>query len=74
MTQKIDPENVVVATITYQSFFRLYKKIAGVSGTAYTESKEFLDIYNMVVVPVPTNKKVIRRDYNDYVFETARAK
>lgn len=71
---KIDPENVTVATITYQSFFRLYKKIAGVSGTAYTEAKEFLDIYNMVVVPVPTNKKVIRHDYNDYVFETTRAK
>ena len=71
---KIDPENVTVATITYQSFFRLYKKIAGVSGTAYTEAKEFLDIYNMVVVPVPTNKKVIRRDYNDYVFETTKAK
>ena len=71
---KIDPENVIVATITYQSFFRLYKKIAGVSGTAYTEAKEFLDIYNMVVVPVPTNKKVIRKDYNDYVFETTKAK
>jgi preprotein translocase subunit SecA len=65
---KIEPENVIVATITYQSFFRLYKKLAGVSGTAMTEAEEFLKIYNMVVVPVPTNKPNIRKDYNDYVF------
>jgi preprotein translocase subunit SecA len=65
---KIEPENVTVATITYQSFFRLYRKLAGVSGTAATEAEEFLKIYNMVVVPVPTNKPVIRKDYNDYIF------
>jgi preprotein translocase subunit SecA len=65
---KIEPENVVVATITYQSFFRLYRKLAGVSGTAMTESEEFLKIYNMVVVPIPTNKPNIRKDHNDYVF------
>lgn len=65
---KIEPENVTVATITYQSFFRLYGKLSGVSGTATTEAEEFLKIYNMVVVPVPTNKTVIRKDYNDYIF------
>jgi preprotein translocase subunit SecA len=65
---KIEPENVTVATITYQSFFRLYQKLSGVSGTAATEAEEFMKIYNMVVVPVPTNKPVIRKDYNDYIF------
>ncbi|MDR0739929.1 MAG: preprotein translocase subunit SecA [Mycoplasmataceae bacterium] len=65
---KIEPENVIVATITYQSFFRLYRKLAGVSGTAMTEAEEFLKIYNMVVVPIPTNKPNIRKDHNDYVF------
>jgi preprotein translocase subunit SecA len=65
---KIEPENVVVATITYQSFFRLYRKLAGVSGTAMTEAEEFIKIYNMIVVPIPTNKPNIRKDHNDYVF------
>jgi preprotein translocase subunit SecA len=65
---KIEPENVTVATVTYQSFFRLYTKLSGVSGTALTEAEEFLKIYNMVVVPIPTNKSVIRKDYNDYIF------
>ncbi|MDE6477467.1 MAG: hypothetical protein K2L48_04805, partial [Mycoplasmoidaceae bacterium] len=55
---RIEPENVTIATITYQSFFRLYKKLAGVSGTALTEAQELLDIYNMVVVPIPTNKPI----------------
>ncbi|MCQ3907838.1 MAG: hypothetical protein MJ219_03830 [Mycoplasmoidaceae bacterium] len=71
---KIDPENVIVATITYQAFFRLYKKLSGVTGTALTEADEFIKIYNMIVVPVPTNRKVIRRDLTDYVFETKTAK
>ena len=71
---KIEPENVTVATITYQAFFRLYKKLAGVSGTALTEADEFLKIYNMVVVPVPTNKKNIRKDLSDFVFNTKKAK
>lgn len=65
---KIEPENVTVATITYQSFFRLYNKLAGLSGTAATEAEEFLKIYNMLVVTIPTNKPVIRKDLNDYVF------
>ena len=71
---KIDPENVIVATITYQAFFRLYKKLSGVTGTALTEADEFMRIYNMIVVPVPTNRKVIRKDLSDYVFETKTAK
>ncbi|MCQ3914615.1 MAG: hypothetical protein MJ201_02275 [Mycoplasmoidaceae bacterium] len=71
---KIDPENVIVATITYQAFFRLYKKLSGVTGTALTEADEFIKIYNMIVVPIPTNRKVIRKDLTDYVFETKTAK
>jgi len=71
---KIEPENVTVATITYQSFFRLYRKLAGVSGTALTEAEEFLKVYNMVVVPVPTNKPVIRKDQNDFVFSNKISK
>lgn len=65
---KIEPENIIIATITYQSFFRLYKKLAGVSGTAFTEAEEFMKIYNMVVVPVPTNKPNIRKDFSDFIF------
>jgi preprotein translocase subunit SecA len=71
---KIEPENVVVATITYQSFFRLYKKLAGCSGTAYTEEEEFIKIYNMIVVPVPTNRPIVRKDHNDYVFPNKLSK
>lgn len=71
---EIEPENVTVATITYQSFFRLYEKIAGLSGTALTEEEEFLKIYNMVVVPIPTNKPIKRKDMNDYVFSNKISK
>ncbi|MDE7088177.1 MAG: preprotein translocase subunit SecA, partial [Malacoplasma sp.] len=71
---KIEPENVVMATITYQSFFRLYEKLSGVSGTAMTEAEEFLKIYNMVVVRIPTNKPVIRIDKPDYIFGTKKVK
>lgn len=59
---EIEPENATVATITYQSFFRLYKKLAAVSGTAVTEAEEFLKIYNMIVAKIPTNRPVIRND------------
>lgn len=71
---KIEPENLTVATITYQSLFRLYKKLSGVSGTAYTESEELLNIYNMVVVQIPTNKPIVRVDHPDYVFNNKKAK
>ncbi|SYV93769.1 preprotein translocase subunit SecA, partial [Mycoplasmoides gallisepticum] len=70
----IEAENVVVATVTYQSFFRMYKKLAAVSGTALTESEEFLKIYNMVVVPVPTNRPVIRKDHPDFMFGNLKTK
>ena len=71
---KIEPENLTVATITYQSLFRLYKKLAAVSGTAITEAEEFLNIYNMVVVTIPTNKPIKRIDHPDYVFDNKRTK
>lgn len=71
---KIEPENVVMATITYQSFFRLYDKLSAVSGTAMTEAEEFLKIYNMVVVRIPTNRPIIRQDKQDYIFGTKKAK
>ena len=71
---KIEPENVIMATITYQSFFRLYEKLSGVSGTAMTEAEEFLKIYNMVVVRIPTNKPVARIDKQDYIFGTKKVK
>ncbi len=71
---KIEPENVIVATITYQSFFRLYTKISGLSGTVLTEAEEFLKIYNVLVTPVPTNKPNIRKDLSDYVFYSKEAK
>ena len=71
---KIEPENVVMATITYQSFFRLYERLSAVSGTAMTEAEEFLKIYNMVVVKVPTNRPIKRIDQLDYVFGTKKVK
>lgn len=65
---KIKEETVTLATITYQNFFRLFKKISGMTGTAKTEEEEFRKIYNMKVVCIPTNKPVIRVDATDYVF------
>ena len=70
----IKQETTTLATITYQNFFRLYKKLAGMTGTAKTEEEEFLSIYNMRVVEIPTNKPVIRIDNSDLVFGTKRAK
>ena len=70
----IKQETTTWATITYQNFFRLYNKLAGMTGTAKTEEEEFLSIYNMRVVEIPTNKPVERIDYPDLVFGTKRAK
>ena len=70
----IKQETVTLATITYQNFFRLYNKLAGMTGTAKTEEEEFLDIYNMYVVEIPTNKPVKRIDYPDSVFGSKEAK
>ncbi len=70
----IKQETVTLATITYQNFFRLYKKLAGMTGTAKTEEEEFRKIYNMRVVCIPTNKPVVRVDAVDYVFANKEAK
>lgn len=70
----IKPENITVATITYQSLFRLYKRLSGVSGTAFTESEELLNIYNMVVVRIPTNRPIQRIDQSDYIFGDKKTK
>ncbi len=70
----IKQETTTMATITYQNFFRLYKKLAGMTGTAKTEEEEFLSIYNMRVVEIPTNRPVARIDNPDLVFGTKRAK
>lgn len=71
---EIKQEMVTVATITYQNFFRMYKKLSGMTGTAKTEEEEFRDIYNMYVVEVPTNKPVIRIDAPDFIYYTKEAK
>jgi len=71
---EIKQETVVLATITYQNFFRLYKKLCGMTGTAKTEEEEFQTIYNMKVVCVPTNKPVVRNDDTDVMFGTHEAK
>lgn len=71
---EIKKETITVATITYQNFFRMYKKLSGMTGTAKTEEEEFRDIYNMYVVEVPTNKPVIRNDAPDLLFLTPEYK
>ncbi|MFN3912372.1 preprotein translocase subunit SecA [Hyphomonas sp.] len=70
----IKPENVTLASITFQNYFRLYKKLAGMTGTALTEADEFADIYKLSVVDLPTNKPVLRQDDDDVVYRTAKAK
>ena len=71
---KIREETATLATITYQNFFRLYEKLAGMTGTAKTEEEEFLDTYNMRVLVVPTNRPVQRIDYPDVVYRTPKLK
>ena len=67
---EIQAENQTLASITYQNYFKLYKKISGCTGTAATESEEFFEIYNLNVVVIPTNKEMIRKDFNDQIFRT----
>ncbi|MDC3062669.1 preprotein translocase subunit SecA [Candidatus Pelagibacter sp.] len=67
---QIQAENHTLASITYQNYFKLYKKISGCTGTAVTESEEFYEIYNLPVVVIPTNKEMIRKDLNDLIFRT----
>ncbi len=71
---QIQAENQTLASITYQNYFKLYKKISGCTGTALTESEEFFEIYNLSVVVIPTNKEMIRKDYNDLIFRTEKEK
>ncbi|MGN8832189.1 preprotein translocase subunit SecA [Selenomonas montiformis] len=71
---KIQRESQTLATITFQNYFRMYHKLAGMTGTAKTEEDEFLKIYNLPVIVVPTNKPVIRKDYPDLIYKTKRAK
>ena len=67
---EVQVENQTLASITYQNYFKLYKKISGCTGTAATEAEEFFEIYNLPVISVPTNKKMIRKDWNDQIFRT----
>jgi preprotein translocase subunit SecA len=71
---EIKKETTTLATITFQNFFRMYKKLSGMTGTAKTEEEEFRNIYNMLVVEIPTNKPVVREDANDLIFSTMQAK
>ena len=66
----VQAENQTLASITYQNYFKLYEKISGCTGTAVTESQEFFEIYNLIVVVIPTNKTMIRKDLNDQIFRT----
>jgi len=70
----IQAENQTLASITYQNYFKLYKKISGCTGTAATEAEEFYEIYNLQVVVIPTNRKMIRNDFNDQIFRTEKEK
>jgi preprotein translocase subunit SecA len=72
--QPIQPENQTLASITFQNYFRMYEKLAGMTGTAATEADEFIDIYNLEVVEIPTNMPLIRQDDDDEVYRTAREK
>jgi len=71
---RIREENVTLATITLQNYFRLYEKLGGMTGTAKTEEKEFTEIYNLHVVEIPTNEPIARLDENDFIFKTVDAK
>ncbi len=71
---RVKEETITYATITLQNYFLMYKKIAGMTGTAYTEKDEFDQIYNMEVVVIPTNKPVVRKDMNDLIFKTEKEK
>ena len=70
----VQPENQTLASITFQNYFRLYDKLAGMTGTALTEAAEFLDIYKLEVLEVPTNMPMIRKDQDDEVYRTAQEK
>jgi len=70
----IKPENVTLASVTFQNYFRLYEKLSGMTGTALTEAEEFQEIYGLGVVEIPTNRPIARKDENDQVYRTAKEK
>ncbi|MCJ1971758.1 preprotein translocase subunit SecA [Lactococcus piscium] len=70
----IQDESKTMASITYQNYFRMYKKLAGMSGTGKTEAEEFREIYNMQIIPIPTNMPVIRIDHSDLLYPTIESK
>src|SRR5437764_15339194 len=72
--QTVQPENQTLASITFQNYFRMYEKLAGMTGTAMTEADEFIDIYNLEVIEVPTNMPMVRVDDDDEVYRTAADK
>ncbi len=71
---EVEAENMTYATITIQNYFRLYSRLAGMTGTAETEAAEFHDIYKLDVLPIPTNRPCIREDFNDLIFKSRREK
>ncbi|MGB2868296.1 MAG: preprotein translocase subunit SecA [Bacteroidota bacterium] len=71
---KVERDTQTLATVTLQNYFRMYKKLAGMTGTAETEASEFFEIYKLDVVVVPTNKPMVRKDYDDHVYKTKREK
>ena len=71
---EVQVENQTLASITYQNYFRAYKKLAGMTGTAKTEADEFYDIYKLEVVEIPTNMKMIRDDQEDAIYRTLNEK
>ena len=71
---KVERESKTLATITFQNYFRMYKKLSGMTGTALTEENEFREIYNLDVIVIPTNRPVVRKDYDDVVYRTEKGK
>jgi preprotein translocase subunit SecA len=71
---KVNPESLTVATITFQNYFRMYKKLSGMTGTALTSAEEFDKVYKLEVVPIPTNKPILRQDFADKIFKTEEGK
>ena len=70
----MERESQTLASVTFQNYFRMYKKLAGMTGTAKTEEKEFIDIYGLEVLPIPPNKPLARIDLPDQIFKTKAAK
>ncbi len=71
---KVERESKTLATITFQNYFRMYKKLSGMTGTALTEENEFREIYNLDVIVIPTNRPIVRQDYDDVIYRTEKGK